>query len=679
MRPIGPVLSACLVLALPATLGAAPGDEMYARPGQIVAAHGARLNLYCTGSGQPTVVFDAGHQDWAAAWAVVQPQVAKWTRTCSYDRPGSGFSDPGPMPRTSERIADELHAALHAAGVPGPYLVVGHAFGGFNVRAFAYRYMLEVAGMVLIDTDVGDVVSPEMREATHKVFDAQAAELRACRDALAAGKPLSSVPPPADDPKLTCEQRFFRGFPEKAWSPQLNAALLHDAQTQVALFDEVIAELEAMPGDEVDLQTHRLSFGSRPIRVITAARPTVDSEATPTDVHVGHLKREYERALAQARLLELSTNAKQIFAYRSRAAYVQFDQPDLVVDAIRDAVEQARSPAAGRTDGGAAADTLYAGPGQLVPADDGARLSFYCLGSGSPTVVFDSGWEDWAPAWKIVHPEVAKWTRACAYDRAGAGFSEPGPMPRTSVRIADELRSALHHAGIDGPYVLVGHAFGGDNVRTFADRYPSDVAGLVLVECDADELEPADLQAEAHRGHAELVARLRECRDAVAGGKPLPLLPARPGSPPRTCAQQFFRGIPERAFSAELNAKLLELAQTKVAMYDAYISEMEETARDEAYLKQHRRSLGSRPIRVLSTGNHGVGSIVTPPAPSLKHLRYEYEATLGQSRWLGLSTNAVQVFVAQSSEYIPLDQPQAVIQAIREVVEASRGANGPPR
>src|SRR5262249_54563375 len=80
------------------------------------------------------------------------------------------------------------------------------------------------------------------------------------------------------------------------------------------------------------------------------------------------------------------------------------------------------------------ADILYARPGRLVSVN-GFRLNLYCMGSGSPTVVFDSGWEDWAPAWSKVQPEVAQWARACSYDRAGTGFSDPGPMPRSSVRI----------------------------------------------------------------------------------------------------------------------------------------------------------------------------------------------------------------------------------------------------
>ncbi len=316
------------------------------------------------------------------------------------------------------------------------------------------------------------------------------------------------------------------------------------------------------------------------------------------------------------------------------------------------------------TASGAPGDDLYARPGQVVPAG-GTRLNLYCLGSGSPAVVFDSGWEDWAPVWAIVQPEVAKWTCACSYDRAGAGFSDAGPMPRTSVRIAGELHEALHTAGVKGPYILVGHAFGGDNVRTFADRYVPETAGLVLVEADV-------AGPDGHRGDTRYVAGLRECRDAIASGKPLPPLPARPGRPPRTCAQQFFRGLPEKTWSAELNARLLELAQTKVALYDAYISEMEQMPADEAYLQQHHNSLGSRPIRVLSTGNHGVGTLDPAQVKTAEQQKYQHEVAQAQAQWLGLSSNAKQLFTDKSSEYIPFDQPEFLIDAIREVYDQSR-------
>ena len=316
----------------------------------------------------------------------------------------------------------------------------------------------------------------------------------------------------------------------------------------------------------------------------------------------------------------------------------------------------------GASGGSAPADIVYARPGQLVDAR-GFRLNLYCMGSGSPTVVFDSGWGDWAPAWSKVQPQIAKWTRACSYDRAGAGFSEPGPMPRSSGHIATELRTALHNAGIAGPYILVGSAFGGDNVRTFADLYMDEVAGLVLVDADSTDVEPKSMQEEEHRGLADLPKDMRACRDAIAEHKSLPA----------TCPQNFFRGLPEAAWSQELNAKVLEIAQTKAAMYDSYASEMEQTGADETYLQQHARSFGSRPIRVLTSGNHAVGHLETKPPDTPKHLKYEQEITLAQARWLKLSSNAKQIFPHHSSEYIQFDEPETVINAIREVYDlASR-------
>jgi pimeloyl-ACP methyl ester carboxylesterase len=311
--------------------------------------------------------------------------------------------------------------------------------------------------------------------------------------------------------------------------------------------------------------------------------------------------------------------------------------------------------------GSAPADAAYARPGQLVDAG-GFQLNLYCMGSGSPTVVFDSGWGDWAPAWSKVQPEIAKWARACSYDRAGTGFSDPGPMPRTSVHIAEELWIALHHAGIGGPYILVGSAFGGDNVRTFADLYMGEVAGLVLIDADPTDVEPKSMQEKEHRGHASIPSDLHDCRIALAEHKPQ-----------QTCAQEFFfRGLPEAAWSPELNAKVLEIAQTKFAMYDAYSSEMEQTASDETYLQQHRRSFGSRPIRVLTSGNHGVGHLEKKPKDTAEHLKYEQEATLAQARWLELSSNSKQIFARNSSEYIQFDEPETVINAIRAVYDQTK-------
>jgi pimeloyl-ACP methyl ester carboxylesterase len=320
-------------------------------------------------------------------------------------------------------------------------------------------------------------------------------------------------------------------------------------------------------------------------------------------------------------------------------------------------------------------DTLYTRPGQLMAADDGTRLNVYCEGSGSPTVIFDSGWGDWAPAWAVVQPRVAKYTRACSYDRGGSGFSTPGPMPRTSVRLAEELHSALKAGGIAGPYILVGNAFGGDPARTFADLYTAETAGLVMVEADASDVEPPAMREDDHRGDPNFLAQMRACRDSIAAGKPLPLWPRHHTT--ASCAEQaFFRGLPESQWSPELNATLLHMARTNAAMYDAFISEMEQTPWDETWLQQHRQSLGNRPVRVLTTGNHGVGHLPAPNAQDPKHQEYEHQVALAQARWLELSSNARQIFTPESSEYVEFDQPDTVVAIIHEVYVQSPRLDG---
>ena len=130
--------------------------QRFRRPGRLVSAGEFRLNLYCTGEGSPTVVLEAGLADSLETWRGLQPDIARFARVCSYDRAGYGYSDPGPMPRTSERIASELHAALLSAGEKPPYLLVGHSFGGFNIRVFNGRYPDQVEGLVLIDATQED-------------------------------------------------------------------------------------------------------------------------------------------------------------------------------------------------------------------------------------------------------------------------------------------------------------------------------------------------------------------------------------------------------------------------------------------------------------------------------------------------------------------------------------------
>lgn len=109
-------------------------------------------------------------------------------------------------------------------------------------------------------------------------------------------------------------------------------------------------------------------------------------------------------------------------------------------------------------------------------------LHIYCIGEGSPTVVIDVGVGESYTTWQSVQEQISHETRVCAYDRAGYGQSEPGPLPRDSAREADELRRLLQNAGIKGPYLLVGHSLGAINAQVFASNYPNLVAGAVLLD-----------------------------------------------------------------------------------------------------------------------------------------------------------------------------------------------------
>jgi pimeloyl-ACP methyl ester carboxylesterase len=314
-------------------------------------------------------------------------------------------------------------------------------------------------------------------------------------------------------------------------------------------------------------------------------------------------------------------------------------------------------------------DTMYGRPGQTFRASDGARLNFYCTGSGSPAVVFDSGFLDWAPAWSVVQPRIA-FTRACSYDRAGAGFSGPAPMPVTVDRIATELRSALQAGGVSGPYILVGAASGGNHIRAFADLFPQDVAGLVLLDADASDVDLPQNRKEDDDGILGFVPLALACRNAIAAGNADATLPqSNPARPPLSCGQIFFRGLPESSWSAELNARLMHIGRHNVAMWDADISEAKNIPAGEIWLQQHRRDLGNTPIRILSTGHHGIHDLTKPPPVSLEQLKYQYDTALAQSRWLTLSSDAKQIFVQNSSEYIGFEQPDAVVDAVRELVD----------
>ena len=154
------LLSVVSVLSSQSAHAAAPAPvlpsdigQQYTHPHDLVdIGKGKRINLFCMGTGTPTVIFDSGLSDWSSIWALVQPGVATMTRACSYDRAGMGYSDASDTAARSPFANDEnLHALIRAARIPTPVVLVGHSLGGFNMKLYAALYPEDVAGLVLVD------------------------------------------------------------------------------------------------------------------------------------------------------------------------------------------------------------------------------------------------------------------------------------------------------------------------------------------------------------------------------------------------------------------------------------------------------------------------------------------------------------------------------------------------
>lgn len=290
----------------------------------------------------------------------------------------------------------------------------------------------------------------------------------------------------------------------------------------------------------------------------------------------------------------------------------------------------------------------FPAPGQLVDVG-GFRMHIYCTGIGSPTVLLESAADMMSADWGWIRPEIAKQTRVCAYDRAGMGWSDPSPLPRDARQVSAELHLLLNKAGIEGPYILVGHSVGGLYVRMFANQYPEEVVGMVLVDPghpDMDTRIPA-LQAQ-NQSDAQLV-RTMQILSYVG-------IPRLLGVGKTNAA-----GLPVQQV-AEVNAfvstprhwaSLLELIQATPKTYD----EVRKTG-----------SLGDRPLVVLSadTAWFSPGA----PADDARQTLNELHAELA-----GLSTNSSHRIVAGATHAsLVHDQKdaQATILAIADVLRSAQ-------
>ena len=149
-----------IIITASALTNNAQAKEKY-YPGELVDIGTHRLHINCIGKGSPTVIIDSGIGGFSLEWIKIQNSLANQLKVCSYDRAGYGWRDPGPRPRTTARISNELRLLLMASKIPGPYVLVGHSFGGYNTRYFASKYPGLTAGLVLVDSSHPDQFNTE--------------------------------------------------------------------------------------------------------------------------------------------------------------------------------------------------------------------------------------------------------------------------------------------------------------------------------------------------------------------------------------------------------------------------------------------------------------------------------------------------------------------------------------
>lgn len=292
----------------------------------------------------------------------------------------------------------------------------------------------------------------------------------------------------------------------------------------------------------------------------------------------------------------------------------------------------------------------YPAPGQLVDVG-GYRMHVNCIGQGSPTVVLEAGQGDFSVFWGLVQSQVATFARVCTYDRAGYGWSEPSPYPRTSGNMVRELHALLVNAQIAAPYVLVGHSLGGAIVRLYANDYPDEVVGMVLVDSVHEE-QLARIPA-LHKAVGQLLGLFRTLAPLGSFGA-LALAPAE--------------SLPDPGLPAEALAQYRAIMVT-TGYFETAIAEVEAYEENLTALRVGSMvPLGSMPLVVLSRGRWD-------PIPGLSEAENQqawqtWQAM--QSELVALSTNAKQITAERSGHNIHLQQPELVIDAIRQVMESAQ-------
>ncbi|HET92188.1 MAG TPA: alpha/beta hydrolase [Chloroflexi bacterium] len=310
------------------SIGEARDRRQHPPPDQMVDVGRHRLHLYCTGAlaeaeDAPTVILDAGLGGYSHDWVWVQPQVAEFARVCSYDRAGYAWSDPGPMPRDSQHVVADLQTLLTGADVPSPYVLVGHSFGGLNARLYAKQHPEQIVGVVLVDATPENVYDDPAFAAQWEGDRGEVLLFRTVAILSRSGALRLFVQLAGTEP-LT----FLRDYPL-----HLHDDILAIAFLRTLYYETVVAELETFEQSTRQVQ----AAGADPDRpyVVIARRLLEEQDGPDADPAQEEAWRRLQTELAESL-------PQGVFVIAERSDHlVHMQQPDLVVEAIRQVVEAA--------------------------------------------------------------------------------------------------------------------------------------------------------------------------------------------------------------------------------------------------------------------------------------------------------------------------------------------------
>lgn len=305
-------------------------------PGTLVDIGGFRLHLHCTGNGSPTIVLDAALGASSLSWSLVQPELARLSRVCSYDRGGFGWSDPGPMPRTADRIAEELHTLLERARVPPPYVLVGHSFGGLVALIFASRFRTVTSGLVLVDpAHAEDWVTPAPKEQVQIDRGVRLCRYGAVTARIGLARVVSTL---VGFGQIRTARLLVKVASRRGLSRQ-DEAILAPVRKLPAELRPTLAQFWSKPhffealGSQIEsvcvsagkvLEATAGGYGDLPLVTISSTDP-------------GAYRLRQQDAMAT-----LSTRGRHIMASQS-GHWIPLDQPQVVIDAVKEVVTAART------------------------------------------------------------------------------------------------------------------------------------------------------------------------------------------------------------------------------------------------------------------------------------------------------------------------------------------------